>query len=354
MTQPNSERHTPGDPPGRLSWHWRWLHRPHPRWVSIATLGAAAALLATIVFVAAPDLTHAAEPSLSVQRSTPRIVAPAPTATIAKSAGNAEAASKLTWTTTTYSEVFGGLRRSYVVVRPATASAVPLPMVVDLGGCCTTVAVEMARADFRQVTGPAIIVYPEYVDGNWDAGACCGQPVTDRINDVGFVNSVIAGVKTSQPDASTGPVYLAGYSNGGKLATMMACQEPAAFAAVAVYGATRTSDCPNLPAEPVLVMVGSADPGTAISGTPVVQNGYVEPTVGQLVADYRLADGCSPSVSNAMTAGIASGTLWTQCAGGRQVGVVVYEGANHTWPETSGPTPSAQQVMWHFFVSLGA
>ncbi len=315
-------------------------------------------MLAAVV-VGDPTLTNAASSRASaVQNVTSTSSAPAGISTAPSrftSIGSAPtvSGSEIEWSSKTYTITFDGLVRQYMVFTPGVVSAGPLPVVVELGGCCTTVDVEVARADFRQVAGPAILVYPEYVDGNWNAGACCGKPASERINDAGFVNAAIADVKASQSEAAQGPVYLAGYSNGGKLAMMLACEDPSEFVAVAVYGATRTSDCPTVRSESVLVMAGSADPGTAISGTPVVQNGYTEPTVDQLVADYRSADGCSQAATTTVV-GVATETLWGGCQEGRQVGEVVYQGDNHTWPEASGATPSAQSVMWSFFASLGA
>ena len=334
----------------------RWRRTAHPiysRPLSFLGMGVVSALIAVAVLVGAPDLTVVAGTVRSVASDTAPAVTVVPKATPRVTVPGTVTGA-VQWRTQTYSMKVGGMNRSYVVERPAVTPPSGLPVVVELGGCCTTVSVEIARADFQQVTNSAIVVYPEYVDGNWNAGACCGTPATSHVDDVAFVNAVISAVQAGQPDASSGPVYLAGYSNGGKLALMMACQEPGAFAGVAVYGATRTSDCANPGAESLLEMVGSADPGTAISGKPVVQNDYTEPTVEQIVSDYRAADGCAPTASRTVTAGVATETVWTQCAGDHSVGVVVYQGDSHTWPETSGATPSAQQMMWNFFGSLGA
>jgi len=326
--------------------------RPQRGLVYLAVLLAVGALALAAVLVGEPTLTNAASSAGSANHvATP--VHTVRTGVFAAPSTSTPSGAEIKWSSKAYSITFDGLTRNYMVFTPGTVSASQLPVIVELGGCCTTVDVEIARADFRQVASPAILVYPEYVDGNWNAGACCGTPATEHVDDVGFVNAVISDVKASQRDASQGPVYLAGYSNGGKLAMMLACEEPSEFVAVAVYGATRTSDCTTLGSESVLITVGSADPGTAISGPPVVQNGYTEPTVDQLVAEYRSADGCSQEASTT-TLGVATETLWAECQGGRQVGEVVYEGDNHTWPEASGATPSAQSEMWRFFASLGA
>ncbi len=238
--------------------------------------------------------------------------------------------------------------------RPASTQVQHLPVIVELSGCCISgAAYEANRANFREVAGPAILVYPTDVNGNWNAGACCGAAPAAGINDVGYVTQVIAMVKAEEPGASGGSVYLAGYSNGGKLAMVLACDEPSLFAAVAVYGATRTSTCAQTQPESVLLMAGTADPEDSVAGPPVVQNGFTQPTVNELSQTYLSSDQCADHMTST-TAGNLQERVWSQCTTGRLVGIALWSGQGHAWPETQGPTPSAQQVMWDWFVSLGA
>ncbi|HET9076477.1 MAG TPA: PHB depolymerase family esterase [Acidimicrobiales bacterium] len=257
------------------------------------------------------------------------------------------------WVEQKVSLTYQGLSRGYILFRPAARQATPIPVVVELAGCCVSAEIEAARDNLKGVAGPVILVYPEYYEKFWNAGACCGPPTNQGVDDVGFVNTVIDRVRSSQPDAAPGPVYLAGYSNGGKLAMEMACREPSAFAAVAVYGATRTTSCSGPPPASVLIMAGTADPEDSVNGPPVVQNGFTEPTVNQLVDSYLAADGCSAS-RQTLTLGATSIARWGPCSNSRLVQEVLYQGANHTWQAGSGQTPSAEQVMWDFFAQFGA
>lgn len=302
------------------------------------------------------------DPPASTATSAPTTTVPPPTTTPPTTGVQAAAAplavptttSSVDWVEHTVDLTYDGLSRDYLVYRPAQVSATRLPVVVMLAGCCRSAALEADRADFRVVAGPAILVYPDYYQGDWNAGACCGPSATAGVDDVGFVTSVIDRVRSGQPDASQGPVYLAGYSNGGKLAMEMACREPALFSAVAVYGATRTTSCSGPPPASVLIMSGTADSEVAVGpGPPIVQNGFTEPTVNQLVTSYLEADGCNND-RQTLTAGVALVGRWAACSAGRQVGEVLYKGADHNWPEQSGATPSGQQVMWDWFVDMGA
>jgi polyhydroxybutyrate depolymerase len=250
----------------------------------------------------------------------------------------------------------GGLTRSYLLYSPARDPyGRTLPVLVELSGSAVSNAMEAARADFQQITGPAVVVYPQDYQLNWDAGACCGVAAAKQINDVAFVAAVISQVEDTVPHASKGPVYLAGYSNGGKMALRVACADPSLVAAVAVYGAVESLDCAGPPAASLLELAGTADPELTVgpSGTPTEQNGFTEPTVTAEVESYLAADHCS-AASRSVTVGSVSETRWSDCPDGRQDGLVLFSGQTHTWPETTATTPSAQQVMWDYFVSLGA
>lgn len=299
-----------------------------------------------------------ARSSTTASTATPLTTAATPTTVPTASRSVALSApitsSSVDWVEHKVTMTYDGIGRGYLLFRPAQVQTSRIPVVVELAGCCVSASVEANRADFRHIAGPAILVYPEYYEENWDAGSCCGTPASQGIDDVGFLSAVITQVRSRQPDAAPGPVYLAGYSNGAKMAMEMACRQPDLFAAVAVYGATRTSPCNGPPAASVLLMSGTADPEVAVGpGPPVVQNGFTEPTVNQLVASYLAADQCS-GTRQTMSKGTALIGRWATCGSGRQVGEVLYQGANHDWPGGSGVTPSAQQLMWDFFSDLGA
>lgn len=261
--------------------------------------------------------------------------------------------SSVHWVSKTYTITFGGYDRSYLVYRPSQIQTGPIPVLVELAGCCFKITDEAQRADFRQVASPAILVYPWNVDAHWNAGACCGSAQARDIDDVGFVAAVLSAVRSENSDASRSTAFLAGYSNGAKMATKIACDRPDLFTAVAVYGATRVSDCSRPPPASILIMAGTADPEDSISGKPVTQDGFTEPTVDQLAADYRSADGCT-AVSTAAAAGSVTETVWPTCADGRRVGIALWAGETHAWPESTATTPSAQQVMWDWFARFGA
>lgn len=269
--------------------------------------------------------------------------------------------SGLTWQRRQITLSVGGRRRSSLLLTPAAGVRRRLPIVVELAGAYVTAAEEAARADYAAVTGPAVLVYPQDIgpgrEDNWDAGACCGMAAAKHVDDVGFIAAVIRRVRSSVPHEGDAPVYLSGYSNGGKMALRMACTDPGLFRAVAVYGAVESLIChgDRPPPMSVLEMVGTDDPWTALDAAspPVTQRGFPEPTVAQEAGFYVRADHCAHHVAEG-SAGPVTELRWVDCAGARQVGVAVWNDQNHGWPQKDGSEPSAQQVAWDFFRSLGA
>lgn len=261
----------------------------------------------------------------------------------------------VTYANTTVNMTYDGAARSYLMVRPTTTFNKRLPVIVMLHGRIVTPAYEAQRTDLTSVVSPSILVYPAGEQGSWNAGNCCGVAEASHADDVGFVRAVIAKVKQTQRDAAQGRVFLAGYSNGGKLALSLACQDPGDFAAVAVYGATAAEACPAPAPVDVLAMAGSADPevpASAVAPLPEA-DGFQPPSFLQEIQLYRDADGCSDQAA-VTTVGAVTLTSWVGCNGGSRVGEAVFAGQNHDWPVGNSTTPSAEGVMWAWFKALGA
>jgi polyhydroxybutyrate depolymerase len=226
----------------------------------------------------------------------------------------------------------GGLLRSYVVVRPTGATG-PLPVLVELQGCCTTPWAELARSGFLAVSRRAILIYPAAYDERWNAGACCGSA---RPDDVSFVSGAVSRVLATVPDADRSRVFLAGYSNGGRLAYRLTCERPGLFTAVAIFGAVGAFDCPGLSPVPILIAAGTADPELTVpaDGIPHMVGGYLEPSVTGEAQTYATANGC---------AGPPGPSGWTGCSTGDPVTLLLYPGGDHAWP------PGLAVVIWRFF-----
>jgi poly(3-hydroxybutyrate) depolymerase len=122
------------------------------------------------------------------------------------------------------------------------------------------------------------------------------------------------------------------------------------FAGVASVEAVPVYPCPHPKPVSLLEVASQNDPLVAINDrVPQKEvNGFHEPNVEQLVAGWRRAEACKPSGTVAV-AGRLSETTWSGCRANVRVAYALYEGGSHMWPRGDADTPSAEQVIWHFF-----
>jgi polyhydroxybutyrate depolymerase len=246
---------------------------------------------------------------------------------------------------------WGGLHRYYLVARPESVPAgARLPVLVVLHGHGMIPASIERLTHFLQTAGDAVVVYPAGYYSSWDAGYCCGVAARAGTDDVGFLEAVIRQVLRSQPGTSAHHVFLAGYSNGGRMAYRMACQDQGAFAAVAAVEAVPVYDCFHTRPVSLLVVASTADPLVTVYNDQLAKqvNGHVEMTVADAVAQWRQLDGCQTAHTHSYQ-GVLSVDTWSHCRAGVRVELAVVPGGSHAWYQGAPGTPSAQQLIWHFF-----
>lgn len=238
---------------------------------------------------------------------------------------------------------YGGVRRSYLVLAP-TGSVAGLPLIVGLHGRNATPAQEASRDDLIPLaaSGKAVLVYPTGWGQSWNIAAdgCCGPAASDHMNDVGFVSRVVDQVRAQLQ--LSGPTDLVGYSNGGRLAFTIACQDPSRYQAVATVSATPAISCPDAAPLPLIAIVNADDttlPGAA--GDPVG-------ALNQTATWWGTRNHCRQPPAQ-ITAGTATVRSWNGCA----LQTVVYRaGIGHDWPgEAATGVPGAAQLIWTFFTS---
>ena len=141
------------------------------------------------------------------------------------------------------------MQRDYRLhVPPAASAGQPLPLVLNLHGATQNAQLEEITSDmdpnadqngylvaYPDGTRIAKVLTPDPVAKNaqygWNAGQCCGLPVTKHINDVGFLLKVIADIAAKTP-VDLRRVYMTGISNGGMMAYAMAAEASGHLAAI--------------------------------------------------------------------------------------------------------------------------
>jgi polyhydroxybutyrate depolymerase len=253
------------------------------------------------------------------------------------------------WTSTVEQVQSGVLLRDYVVTRPVVTGPGTLPVLLVLHGHGMTPAGVAKITGFLSMVGKAVVVFPAGFGQSWDAGECCGLARTAGIDDVSFLTTVVHDVLASVPGTSAQDVYLAGFSNGGRMAYRMACADPGLFAGVAAVEAVPVPTC--APSRPVSIAIVAYqnDPYLSIAAPEPIQEvrGIDEPRVSDVVAQWRQIDGCvgNPTIT---TAGTVINSVWSACQDQTRVQFTLYAGGAHRWPQGEASTPSASQMIWTF------
>ena len=266
--------------------------------------------------------------------------------------------------------VVDNLRRSFVVYVPAAGdNGQKLPVIISLHGRLGTGAQMMGFADFRPIADREkfIIVCPDGINRSWNAGL--NTPASRKgINDVKFIDQLIT-YMLSKYNGDAKRVYVTGMSNGGFLASRLACELSGRIAAIAAVGASMDKNMNYLPGKPVPVMYiqGTKDPLVPFDGIAKRNSArrviYSHADILKLWID---ADGCSDKAAitnlpdNADDGTSIIKEEYTNAQTGvKVVGYTVTNGG-HTWPGGTqylpklmiGPVShnmNACEVIWDFF-----
>ena len=288
---------------------------------------------------------------------------------------------------------FDGMQRDYRLhVPPAASAGQPLPLVLNLHGATQNAQLEEITTDmnanadqngylvaYPDGTRIAKVLTPDPVAKNaqygWNAGQCCGLPVTKHINDVSFLLKVIADIATKTP-VDLRRVYMTGISNGGMMAYAMAAEASGHVAAISsisgqveipvIHPTPRRADHGVPQRERSDRQVGrhpEQEPASAALGDaghrPMGQGGWV-----QHEATHRDPHRRRRRID--LRGKSATPITYTHCRSGAAVALWRFTGSGHVWPGSplnTGPRKSwilagvgrgivlvnANETMWQFF-----
>jgi polyhydroxybutyrate depolymerase len=243
----------------------------------------------------------------------------------------------------TYSMTVAGLKRSYEVIAPVKAPPKSVPVIVVLSGIGATVHGEIGRDDLLgyATANKAELVYPVGYGESWNAITCCGEAATKNVNDLAFLQALVAKVDPGHARS----VYLVGYSNGARMAYRVACDNPALFDGYAMVKGAPTPGCNMRKPVTVLQLASVDDPEIPYQPG---DKGLEPLAMTTLVADLHAAGKCS--AKSAVThSGSMTLTTWPACGNGTRLGFAVWKGGVHSFPRPPGSIPAASQVIWSFF-----
>jgi polyhydroxybutyrate depolymerase len=281
---------------------------------------------------------------------------------------------------------FGHRSRSYRLhVPPAALTGRPLPLVLNLAGDTQNGFLQeiQSQMDTSADQNGYLVAYPngtrisvvltpdpvaKQAQYGWDAGLCCGLPVTKKVNDVGFLLKVISDVASRTP-VNLRRVYVTGMSSGGMMSYAMAAEASQHITAIAsVSGQVEIPTIHPTRAVPTMEFHSVDDPIVSFKGSPN-KNPKLVLSVQEGLNQWVKADGCSPKAHVGKTIVGAAGTMsagqtatlvtYTHCRSGAEVALWRFTGSGHVWPgsniNTGGAVGrgmylvNADQTMWQFF-----
>jgi polyhydroxybutyrate depolymerase len=225
---------------------------------------------------------------------------------------------------------YQGMTRSYRLYVPAGKSAAPRPLIVALhGGWGTGKSMEdLTNLDSTAGGAGYAVAYPDGVSRAWNAGTCCGKPMKEGVDDVGFLRAVVADVARRTP-IDTKRVYGTGFSNGAMMIHRAACDAPDLFAAIApASGGLMVQDCKSKRPLPALLIQGRADPRIPWDGG--IFEGNFRPAARDVLANLAGRAQCSKE-ETVENKGVVQCVTRKGCAAGAEVTLCGLNGVGHQW-----------------------
>jgi polyhydroxybutyrate depolymerase len=150
----------------------------------------------------------------------------------------------------------GGLGNAERLGTARIESALNMNAVADQGGF---VVAYLSGTPVARMLGPDKL--------GWNAGACCGQPAENKVDDVTYLRSAVGEI-ASKYGVDPARIFGVGHSNGAMMTQRMVCETTLYAAAVAVSGALESgaSHCPAARGKRILAIHGADDTNVPVAG----------------------------------------------------------------------------------------
>lgn len=262
-----------------------------------------------------------------------------------------------------------GLTREFLIYVPEPGvETANLPVIISLHGTLGSAEQMMGFADFRPLAEKEkfLIVCPNGITQTWNDGRAT-KANQAGIDDVGFIDQLITHLITTYfVDAQK--VYITGMSNGGFMASRLACELPERIAAIAAVAATLDKKAAIRPVKPlpVMYMHGTKDRLVPYAGGPTKAAGGNIFGHEEIVKLWAGIDQCTDSptttliADNALDGTSLIKTEFSNPETGMQVVSYTVVNGGHTWPGGSQYAPknfvglvshnlNACEAIWNFF-----
>jgi polyhydroxybutyrate depolymerase len=240
----------------------------------------------------------------------------------------------------------GADARSYLLHVPPHAPrrfgrAEPYPLLIVLhgSGASGQTIRRMSRLDSLADASGLIVAYPDAtrnwlgLQSSWNAGACCGAAVRNDVNDIGFLRALVTHVETALP-IDRRRVYVAGFSDGARMAYRAGCEMSAEIAAIAVVaGSLVEPGCSPKRAVPLIAFHGTDDDEVAFADSSFSASARPEVAVAvpmpPAIRFWASANDCRRASVSAASPSVVR-TIYSGCAA--DVLFYAIQGGGHAWP----------------------
>lgn len=264
----------------------------------------------------------------------------------------------------------GDLTRTFLLHVPPSrprrfglARAYPLVIVLHGSGASGATARRQSGMDSIADAAHFLVAYPDATTGtlglgaDWNAGECCGAAHDGKVDDVGFMRALVGALSREMP-VDRRRVYVAGFSDGARMAYRVACELSARVAAVAVVsGSLVDAACAPRRPVPLIAFHGTADDEvpyrdssfSTAAGMPPRGASGLPPSV----VFWATIDRCR-SVQATRYAPHVMLTRFVGCVA--DVNLYSLDGGGHVWPgseedgEPAAHEIAASRQAWRFFV----
>jgi polyhydroxybutyrate depolymerase len=233
--------------------------------------------------------------------------------------------------------------RAYrLFVPPGYDGVLRLPLVLDLHGSGGSSADQAKTSGLETLSTSErfIVATLDAEGGRWNV------PVqANRADDVAYVRDVIAHVAAHVCTDDT-RIYVTGFSGGGRMTSLLACQLGPRIAAIApVSGLRWPGPCNGRPV-PVLTFHGLADAQNPYDGHAAGRGAEWLESVPEALAGWARHNSCTGDAVLEDPPGPLSTLRYQRCQDGAEVRMIRIDGLGHTWTKQEVDTTD---VMWQFF-----
>ncbi|MBN1202157.1 MAG: hypothetical protein JXJ20_09905 [Anaerolineae bacterium] len=265
---------------------------------------------------------------------------------------------------------FDGINRSFWIHFPdGYDGSEAVPLVILLHGASMSGVSMMLTSDFNTPADEAgyIVVYPNAMQDGWDYLYPEEIPEgAEHIDDAGFLSALID-YMADPYGIDTNRVYVAGYSNGGRMALRARCDLSDKVAGVAVIAANLSfqmaEHCVDSEPTSLLLILGTQDSAFPWNGyVLVMDDGYILSVLSytQAAGFLKMITGCAGSAdiidATAPTSPyVVQRSRYDRCDGGAVLELYALLDAAHDWPGQyhalldGGETGSLNDAIWQFF-----